>query len=118
MHPPQFKGAIATSTTVYVGVPIHGSGGERALGAMIGWTDATSAATITLELSSFGPEDAPIDEAGSAWEWDDSDETITGPAGAAAGVDSVYLQNVQAKRARLKIVTSANSDFEIHDGAA
>lgn len=118
MHPALFKGAISTSTTAYVGVPIHGSGGERALGLLIGWTDATTAATLTIEFASEGPDEAPIDEAGSAWEWIDSGETITGPTGAAAGAAFVTLQNVQARRARLKIVTTAASDFVIHDGAA
>ena len=118
MHPPLFKGPIATTTTQYVGVPIHGVDGEKALGLIIGWTDATSAAALTIEFANVGPDDSTISAAGNAWDWIDSGETITGPTGAAAGAAFVTLQNVQAKRARLKIVTTANSDFVITDGAA
>jgi len=118
MHPPLFKGPIATSTTKYIGVPIKGSGPERSLGLTVGWTDATTAATVTIEFSNESADDAPIETAGDAWTWLDSGETVTGPTGAAAGGTFVALQNVQAKRARLKIVTTANSDFVILDGAA
>lgn len=94
-------------------VPIH----HDAVGLHIGWRDATSAATITLELTSLPSSDAPTDEAGDAWEWIDSGETITGPTGAAAGGTLVHIDNCRARRARLKIVTTANCDFVIYDGA-
>lgn len=110
---PLFKGTVASAATKYVGVPIY----DGTLGAHIAWLDATSSATITLQLTSFGPTDAPVDEAGSAWEWVDSGETITGPAASAAGAVLVNLENVRQRRARLKIVAAADCNLEIHDGA-
>lgn len=108
---PLFAGAIATSTTQYIPLPIY----KRALGCTIGWTDATSAATITLELTDVPFEDATATDAGSAWQWIDSGEVITGPAATAAGGVLVEIENCNHRRARLKIVTTANSDFVIHD---
>lgn len=111
-HTPLFKGTLTNPATQYIGVPIK----EGCIGLHIGWKDATSSATITLELSSFNASDAPVAEAGSAWEWKDSGVSITGPAGAAAGAALVNVENVRALRARLKIVTAANCDLEIYDG--
>lgn len=113
-RPPLFKGTVANGATVYIGVPITADG---AIGLHIGWKDATSSATITLELSSFDAMDAPTSEAGSAWEWKNSGETITGPAASAAGCTLVHLENVRQRRARLKIVAAAACDLEIHSGA-
>lgn len=110
---PIFKGTIPISTTKYVGLPIHDDGN---VGAQIAWKDATSSATITLELSCFSSDEAPNDEAGSAWEWKDSGVTVTGPAGSAAGSSLVNVENVRQLRARLKIVTAAACDLEIYDG--
>lgn len=109
---PLFEGAIATSTTQYVGVPIR----DGKVGIDIGWKDSTTAATLTVEFTSHGPHGAPNDAAGDAWEWKDSGETITGPTGSAAGGTLVNFENVRQKRARLKIVTTAACDFVIHDG--
>ena len=50
-----FKGKLASSETKYVNVPVR----NGTLGAHIGWLDAVSSATITLELGSF--EGASID---------------------------------------------------------
>lgn len=86
------------------------------MGLHIAWLDATTAATITIELSSFGPLDAPHDTAGSAWEWVDSGEEFTGPSGSAAGALLVNFENVRQRRARIKIVTTAASEFEIYEG--
>jgi hypothetical protein len=110
--PPLFKGAQATTTTMYVGVPIH----NGVVGLHIGWLDATSAATVTLELTSFGAEDAPYDAAGAAYEWIGSGETITGPVASAAGATLVFFENVRARRARLKLASTANCLWEIYDG--
>lgn len=111
---PLFKGPVLSGVTKYVGVPTR----DGVVGLHIGWKDATSSATITLELSSFPATDAPVDEAGAAWEWKGSGETITGPAASAAGSVMVNFENVRQQRARLKIVAAANCDFEIYDGAA
>ena len=113
-RPPLFKGTIANGATQYVGVPIH----DGKLGLHIGWKDATSSATITIEMTSFSADDAPVATAGSAWVWKDSGLSITGPAASAAGATLVNVENVRSLRARLKIVAAANCDFEIYDGAA
>ena len=115
LHVPLFKGPQATGTTMYVGVPIH----DGCIGVHLGWLDATSAATVTLELSSWSPDEAPVTTAGTTGlEWKDSGETITGPAASAAGSTLVNIMNVRQQRARLKLVTSANSSWEIYDGLA
>lgn len=113
-HPPLFKGTLANANTLFVGVPIH----DDAIGVQIAWKDATSAATITLELSSWSSEDAPVGTAGTAMTWKDSGVAITGPTAANANSSLVNVENVRQKRARLKIVATANCDFEIYDGAA
>jgi hypothetical protein len=110
---PLFKGTLTHPVTQYVAVPVH----QGCIGVHIGWKDATSSATITLELSSYDAIEAPYDVAGSAWEWRDSGLTITGPAASAAGATVVNVDNVRQRRARLKIVTAATSVLEIHDGA-
>lgn len=107
-----FGGAIPTSTTVYIPVQIKGG----AIGVHIGWKDAVSSATITLELSSV--DGVSFTSAGSAWEWKDSGLTITGPAASAASSTLVNVENVRQYSARLKIVTAAVSTFEIWDGLA
>jgi hypothetical protein len=113
MRNPLFKGTLTHPTTKYVGCPIH----DGVIGGHIAWKDATSSATITLEMTSFGPDLAPNDEAGAAWEWKDSGVSITGPAGAAAGSVLVNVENARQLRARYKIVTAATCDLEIYDGA-
>lgn len=105
-----FNGKVANGETLYVEVPIR----DGAIGAQIGWKDATSSATITLELSSFPGVSAV--NAGAAWEWKDSGVSITGPAAAAAGSSLVDVENVRQRRARLKIVAAALCVLEIHDG--
>ena len=106
-----FSGAIANGATRYIEVFVRGG----SIGVHIGWMDATSSATITLELGSF---DGAITVAGAAWEWKDSGLTITGPAASAAGSTLVNVENVRQLRARLKIVAAAASVFDIRDGQA
>lgn len=107
-----FRGTVANGETKYVEVPVR----NGALGLHIGWKDATSSATITLELTSVNA--AAIDAAGTAWVWEDSGLTITGPVAAAAGSTSLNVENVRQRYARLKIVGAALSAFEIWDGTA
>jgi len=102
---------LANASTIYVGIPVDHDRG--CLGCQIAWLDATSAATITLELSNFGSHDAPVSAAGAAWEWEDSGLTITGPAATAAGSSVLNVENVRQRRARLKIVTTANSKIQV-----
>ncbi len=111
---PLFKGTVANGATKYVGLPLRPDGG---VGCQIAWKDAASSATITLELTSFPATDAPVDEAGAAWEWKDSGLSITGPAASAAGSVLVNAENVRQRRARIKIVAAAACDFEIHNGS-
>lgn len=112
MRVPLFKGTLTHPTTQYVPVPVH----NGTIGAYIAWKDATSSATITLELTSLNPEIAS-DTSTTAWHWKDSGVSITGPAASAAGASLVNVENVRQGRARLKIVTAATSVFEIMDGA-
>jgi hypothetical protein len=112
---PLFKGTLTHPATQYVGVPIH----DGIIGVHIAWPDATSSATITLELTSYDSIDAPVTTAGTADLWNDVSATvaITGPAASARGSAQVNVENVRQRRARLKIVTAATSTFTILDGA-
>ena len=107
-----FRGKVATTTTFYVPVPVR----DGTIGAQLGWLDAVSSATFTLELSSF--EGATKTSAGTAWEWKDSGLTIAGPAASAAGSTLVNVENVRQKSARFKVVTAAVSEFDFRDGTA
>jgi hypothetical protein len=109
---PIFKGVLTHPTTKYIGVPIR----DGVLGLYIAWLDATSSAAITLELTSIPPADAPVETAGT-YQWKDSGVAITGPNATAAGAALVNQNNLQQKRARLKIVTVATSNIEVWDGA-
>jgi hypothetical protein len=107
-----FSGRIPTSTTIYVPVPIR----DGKIGAQIGWPDAVSSATITLELSS-APASPSV--AGRADHWTtESGVSITGPAASAAGSTTVNVENVRQKQARFKIVTAAVTFLDIWDGLA
>jgi hypothetical protein len=109
---PLFEGTVANGATQYVGVPIT----DGALGCQIAWLDAISAATITLELTSYDLESAPVGVAGAAYKWRDSGLVITGPAGAAIGSTLVNVDGIRQRRARLKIVASADSILEVLNG--
>ncbi|MGE5802940.1 MAG: hypothetical protein ACM358_11860 [Gemmatimonadota bacterium] len=107
-----FSGRIPTSTTLYVPVPIR----DGKIGAQIGWPDAVSSATITLEL---GSTPAAATAAGTAYQWTtESGVSITGPAAIAAGSVTVNVENVRQKQARFKIVTAAVTYLDIWDGLA
>lgn len=109
-----FAGVVLNAVTKYVAVPVR----NGTIGIDIGWLDATSNATITLELSSFPNAAANFSVAGAAWEWKDSGLVITGPVGVAAGSSLVNVENVRQNYARLKIVATANCLFDIRDGTA
>ena len=111
MDKPIFKGPVPDTETQYVGVPICHEDGS--IGLHIAWLDGTSAADIALEISSYGADEAPLDDDGEAWHWIDSGVSITGPAGTAAAAEAVMLENVRMRRARLKIEATANCQFEI-----
>jgi len=107
---PLFKGVLTHPVTKYVGIPA--TAGH--LGLTLGWLDATSSATVTLELTDTPFEEAAVEAAGSAWQWVDSGLVITGPAATAAGAELVAIVNMNHSRARLKIVTVATCDLEIY----
>ncbi len=107
-----FNGVVPTSTTFYVPLPIR----DGEIGAQVAWMDATSSATITVELSSF--EHAAFTNVGQAWEWKDSGLTFSGPSGVAAGSFLINVENVRQRHARLKVITAAASTFDIRDGFA
>lgn len=113
-----FVGSVASGATLYVEVPVRGEpdSAARYLGVQIGWLDATSSATIALELSSFDGAAAVV--AGAAWEWKDSGLTITGPTAAAASSTILEVENVRQHRARLKIIAAAACNFDIRDGTS
>lgn len=108
-----FRGSVANGVTQYVGVPVK----DNMIGAQIAWLDATSSATITLELTNYDSDLAPGEVAGAAWKWKDSGVSVTGPAASAAGSSLVNVENVRQRRARLKIVAAAACSFEILEGA-
>lgn len=110
---PRFKGAVANGATRYVPIPIPPSGRTT---IDIAWKDAVSAAAITLETTLFNNEDAPVDAAGPAYGFKpEAAVAITGPAAAAIGSSKVHVSNLgDGVRARLKIVATANCDFEIY----
>jgi hypothetical protein len=109
MMPPLFKGTIATSSTVYIDVPIRGG----AVGAQFSWPDATSSATLTLELSS---NPGAGSTSGNADDWTDSGVAIAGPVASARGSSVVNVDNVRQRRARIKIVTAAATTLTVWDG--
>jgi hypothetical protein len=111
MDSPLFRGQVLNGATKYVGLEIV----DGRVGCHIIWTDATSAATITLELTSLDDIDAPTTTAGT-YQWKDSAVTIVGPTGAGASSSLVNVENVNQKRARLKIVATANCNFIVLAG--
>lgn len=117
-YPPLFKGAIANGTTKYVPVPIHNENKVGQIGVSIGWPDAVSSAAITLEYSNLDVSEAPYEDAGSADQWIASGIAIDGPAAAAIGGVMVAVAFAPYKRARLKIVTAANTIVDVRDGLA
>lgn len=110
--PVLFAGKLASGVTQYIPIPVR----KGTIGAQIGWLDAVSSATITLELSSFAEVSSTV--AGTAWQWSDSGLTITGPAASAAGSVRIDVENCRQPLARIKIVTAAISNFDIRDGTA
>lgn len=108
---PLFEGVVLNTATKFVGVPAH----RGVVGVHIGWLDATSAATITLERTSYPHEEAPTETAGAADQWKDSGEVIAGPTGAAIGCAQLDIENSRQLRHRLRIVATANCSFKIYD---
>lgn len=104
-------GTLTHPTTQYIGVPVV----KGMIGVYIAWIDATSSATITLELTSLPYEEAVTTTAGT-YQWKDSGLTFTGPAGSAAGSLLVNVENVRQSRARLKVVTAANTKIIVYNG--
>lgn len=111
-YDPLFRGTQASGTTIFVPVNVV----DGCVGVHISWLDATSAATIALELSSWPWPLAADNAAASDVTWPDSGETITGPAAAAAGSALINLSNVRQLRARLRIVASADCSWAIWRG--
>lgn len=99
---------LDSGSTLYVELRVE----DGTIGGQIAWLDATSAATITLELTSYGRADVAYDAAAAHY-WKDSGVSITGPAASAAGSALLNVENVRQSRARLKIVTSADSVIQV-----
>lgn len=112
IRPPLFSGVLTHPTTKYVGVPVR----NGTIGAQIAWPDATSSATITVELTSYDSTDAPVETAGTGDIWAGSGVSITGPAASARGQAQINIEGVRQARARIKIVTAATTTVTILDG--
>ena len=104
------NGVIAAGTT-YIALPIT----KGTIGCHIAWTDATSNAALTVELTSFPEDDVALGAAASYF-WKDSGISLTGPAASAAGSVEVNAENVRQSRARLKVVAAANTSLIIYNG--
>lgn len=105
MYPPLFDGVIANGTTKYIGVP---TGLSSLLGIQIARVTGAGADAITLEMSEFPADQAPVEVAGT-YQWKDTGEVIATPA---AGTSTqVHLGNVGASRSRLKIVAAADARY-------
>ena len=111
MPDPIFQGRLASGVTEYYEVSVRAG----TIGLHIGWFDAVSSATITIELTSV-----PGVAANStvAWHWKDSGVSITGPAATAIGAASINIENVRQIRARIKIVTAAITQLGIWEQGA
>jgi len=103
-----FEGAVLNTVTKYVALRPR----DGFVSGTLGWLDATSNATCTLEYTDSA--DAPAEAAGDAWQWAPSGETVTGPVASAAGVELLSFA-CQHSRARLKIVATADCDLSIWD---
>ncbi len=105
MDRPLFDGTILSGTTKYIGVPV---GQASLIGLQIARLTGAGADTITLELSEFPADQAPVTTAGT-YQWKDSGETIATPTAATSTI--VPLGNVGLRRARLKIVAAADARY-------
>lgn len=103
--------SVANGETKYIEVPVRDDG---SIGLQLAWMDATSSATVTLELTSYRRVAAAV--VGNAWEWKDSGLTFTGPVASAAGSLQINIENVRQLRARLKIVGAAASTLDLRGG--
>lgn len=108
MNRPLFDGTILSGTTRYIGVPV---GLSSLIGLQVSRITGAGADTITLEMSDFPADQAPVQTAGT-YQWKDSGETITTPAAGASTL--VHLGNIGTSRGRLKIVAAADSRYIIH----
>jgi hypothetical protein len=104
-------GTIAAAATKYINLPVV----KGMVGCYVAWIDATSSATVTVELTSFPGEEAPIETAGT-YQWKDSGVSFTGPAGSAAGSLMINIENVRQSRARLKVVGAATTSLIVYNG--
>ena len=108
-NPNSGSGQLANPSTTYFEI---GGMNDGVQSVMIRWTDATSAAAITLETTNLSPADAAVTAAAGSI-WFPEPAVITGPAASAAGCFMLHLGNNGAKRNRLKVVTTAVTQLEI-----
>jgi hypothetical protein len=107
MFRPLFDGTILSGATKYIGLPMGLSSLE---GIQISRITGAGADTITLEMSLFPADQAPVATAGT-YQWKDSGETISTPT---AGTSTlVHLGNIGTTRSRLKIVAAADARYII-----
>lgn len=106
-----YKGTLTHPATKYVEVPFA----EATQGALhLRWFDGTSSATVTLETTNYDVLHADAGPTSTtAGVWIDEGLTITGPSAAAAGGSMLNMNTLGARRARVKIVTAADTVIEV-----
>ena len=105
MYRPLFKGTILSGASKYIGVPV---GLSSLLGLQIARVTGAGTDTITLEVSEFPADLAPVETAGT-YQWKDSGESISTPTAGTSTI--VELGNIGTSRARLKIVAAADARY-------
>jgi hypothetical protein len=116
---------VMTATNGVSGTAVHyveiGGVDDVIQSIQISWPDAISSATITLQSSNFlvttdvplaGQAIARSDEV-DGYRWADESVSITGPVAAAAGSTMIHVGNCGARRLRLKITVTANTQLYI-----
>lgn len=88
------------------------TGGAALSSLFVGWDDATSNATLTLEHTNLEVADAAVGIA-AADKWASDPTTITGPGGTAIGCSLAHLGNNGAFRTRLKIVVTVEATLTV-----
>jgi hypothetical protein len=120
-----FRGTQGAATTIAVPVPVIAG----CVGVHVSWPDATTAATIVLEVSSFDSDQAPwftgavlAGEGNAAVavvdadKWPDSGAVIDPIVAGAEGSRLINVSGLRQQRARLLITSTAICTWDIRDG--
>jgi hypothetical protein len=107
MFRPLFDGTILSGATKYIGIP---TGLSSLDGIQISRITGAGADAITLEMSLFPADQAPVETAGT-YQWKDSGESIATPTAGTSTI--VHLGNIGLTRSRLKIAAAADARYII-----